>query len=229
MTKLIVKGTIRMIKPLVDAILELNEKKAIELTRYHLNAGIPPIRIIEDIQTGMIQIGDLYHGEKYYLGDLIMAGIIFKEILDLEEMIITACEQITAEEKKPTILIGTVKDDLHDIGKDLFSGMASASGFTVIDLGVDVFPEVFLNNYYSYKPEIIAISGILTQSIQMMKTVVDLFIKSGQRKDVKIIVGGYPLTKEACAYIGADAFGMDIKEGLEICNQWIKESTEVNI
>lgn len=212
-----------MIQPLVDAILELNEKKAIELTKYHLSEGVPPIKIIENIQTGMIKIGDLYHDEKYYLGDLIMAGIIFKEILELDEMFITAKDQISTEESKPLILLGTVKDDLHDIGKDLFSGMAVASGYAVIDLGVDVYPDAFLNNFYKYKPEIIAISGILTQSIQKMKLVVDLFVKSGQRENVKIIIGGYPITKEACDYIGADAFGMDIKEGLETCNQWVEK------
>lgn len=209
-----------MIQQLFDAFVNLNEDKTLELVKFHLAEGVDPFKIIDDLHIGMIKVGDLYHEKAYYLADLIMAGIIFKEVLELNEMKIQTNDSINIE-KKSTILVGTVKDDLHDIGKNLFAGMAKSAGFEVIDLGVDVTPDIFLTNYYRFKPDIIGISGILTQSIQEMKSVVKLFVNSGQRANVKIIIGGYPITSDFCIFIGADAFSKDIKEGVEICKNWI--------
>lgn len=210
-----------MIDSIVKAVGTLNEEKAISLSKYYLHIGEDPLNIINAVQVGMFKVGELYQKREFFLADLIMAGLIFKEILALDEMNLSINETRNIK-VKPTILIGTIKDDLHDIGKAIFSGMAIASGYRVIDLGVDVSPEVFLNSYYKYKPDVIAVSGVLTESIKNMKELVDLFKEKGEREKVKIIIGGHPITEEAYKYIGADAYSIDIRRGIEICDRWIK-------
>ncbi|MFZ7131145.1 MAG: cobalamin B12-binding domain-containing protein [Eubacteriales bacterium] len=215
----------KLLESIIKAVEELNEDKVINLVKYHLSIGEEPINIINSIQTGMFKVGELFEARKFFLADLIMAGIIFKEVLNLEEMSILINSKGIFK-KKPLLLIGTVKDDLHDIGKDIFSGMARTCGYDIIDLGVDISPETFLKNYYKCKPDIIGISGILTESIKNMKAVVDLFNTTGEREHVKIIVGGNPITKEAFQFIGADAYSLDVKQGIKICDQWINNKNE---
>lgn len=222
------EGLKLMIENLVKAVKELNEAKVLDLVKYHLNEGVKPITIIEDIQKGMINVGDMFQRGDYYLADLIMAGIIFKEVLELDEMKLFLNIEAPKNEKKPLILLGTIKDDIHDIGKEIFSGMASANGFEIIDLGVDVSPEKFIEMYLKLKPDIIAISGILIRSTHYMKQVVDLLIKIGEREKIKIIVGGHPIDKNVSDYIGADGYSKDVKEGIELCKKWINEKNEVH-
>lgn len=204
--------------PLIDAIIALNDKKTLEIVRFLRSESVAPTEIIERIQKGIVQVGELYQKKHYYLADLIMAGLIFKDVLKLKEM--KTCSSGGTLSKRYTILLGTVKNDMHDIGKELFMDLAQSSGFHVIDLGVDVAPEVFLNQYYQTQADIIALSGILTQSIQEMNAVIRLFEKSGERGRVKFLIGGYPVTADACTYTGADAFAADIKQGVEICQSW---------
>lgn len=216
-----------MIESIVTSVTELNEDKVMNLVKYYLSIGDNAEEIIESIQEGMIQVGDLFEVQKYFLGDLIMAGIIFKEVLDMKEMNLSI-EQNKNRKIKPTILIGTVKDDLHDIGKNIFSGIAIACGYRIIDLGVDVEPELFLANYYQYKPDIIAISAVLTDSIKNMKLVVDLFNETNLRNEIKIIIGGAPISSDIFDYVGADAFSKNVKDGISICEEWIKNKYEGN-
>lgn len=120
--------------------------------------------------------------------------------------------------------MGTVKGDIHDIGKDIFRGMLEANGFEVIDLGVDVPKEVFVKKVDEYKPDILGLSGVLTYTVETMKEVVAAFEEAGLRDRVKIIVGGHHLTREACRYIGADDFAGDASVGVKICQAWMGES-----
>lgn len=222
------KDDIQLFESIIKAVEELNEDKVINLVKFHLSNGENPTDIINAIQRGMIKVGELFETKKFYLADLIMAGTIFRGVLGLEEM----RKSINKRKKeqyvvKPLILIGTIKDDLHDIGKEIFSGMAKSFGYDVIDLGVDISPQAFLDNYYRYKPDIIAISGVLTDSIRNMKAVVDLFKEKALKDQVKIIIGGSPVTKEAFDFIGADGYSRDVKQGIEICNQWTKTKNGV--
>ena len=206
----------------IEAVKELNEEKVISLTRHLLNNGEDPVEIINSIQEGMIKVGELYESKKFFIADLIMAGIIFKEVLSMSEMRVSMRKRNKAN-KKSSILIGTVSEDLHDIGKEIFVGMASASGFIVHDIGVDVAPEVFLEKYLRLRPDIIGMSGVLTQSVKYMKQVVELFEQSGYRDQVKIIIGGNPISKEICKFVRADAYSTEVKEGIRICENWMKE------
>jgi len=116
------------------------------------------------------------------------------------------------------ILLGTVKGDLHDIGKNIFRSMAEAAGFDVVDIGIDVDIEEFVGQAQKIKPDIIGFSGVLTLAIDSMKETADALKAAGVTS--KIVIGGNPATKEACEYIGADAFTTNAAEGVKICQGW---------
>jgi 5-methyltetrahydrofolate--homocysteine methyltransferase len=118
---------------------------------------------------------------------------------------------------KGKVVIGTVKGDVHDIGKTIFSIMLQADGFEVLDLGVDVSEEVFVEAVERTKPDILAMSALLTSTISNMKSVLDALEEKGIRKNIKVIVGGRPVTKEYAEQIGADEYGEDAVEGLRKC------------
>jgi trimethylamine corrinoid protein len=213
---------ILLLDSIIRAVIELNEDKVINLVKYHIVNGENVLDIINSINAGMLKVGELYESKEFYVADLIMAGIIFNEILELDELKASFNSKDTTQEK-PLILVGTVKDDVHDIGKKIFSGLATANGFNIIDLGVDVDPKAFLDNYYCHSPDIVAMSGLMTASIRYMKAVVDLFREKGLSDKVKIIVGGSQITDVVFDYIEADGYSQDAKKSVEICTQWIKD------
>lgn len=118
-----------------------------------------------------------------------------------------------------TILLGTVHGDLHDIGKNIFKSMSEAAGFEVVDIGIDVKIEEFVAKAKEIKPQIIGMSGVLTLAIDSMKETVDALKVEGI--DAKIVIGGNPVTKETCAFVGADAFTTNAAEGVKICQEWL--------
>ncbi len=205
---------------LVTWVEQLDEEKVIELAREILDSGVEPLELLELINEGMERVGQLYENKDYYIADLIMAGLIFKEVLKLDTM--TAQFQGGNPWKNGKIVLGTVKGDIHDIGKDIFRGMMEANGFEVIDIGVDVPSELFLKKFDEHKPDIIGMSGVLTNTVETMKETVDAFVEAGRRTQVKIIAGGSHLTEDACKYIGADRFVVDASIGVRICREWVE-------
>lgn len=137
----------------------------------------------------MNEVGLLYEKSEYYIADLIMSGIIYRKVLDLKEMNMDNPYNNT-EKILGNIIIGTVEDDIHDIGKDIFISMAKAEGFMVYDLGVDVGSSIFLEKVLQIKPDIIGMSGTITNSIKHMKITVDLLERNFLCNDLKIIIGG---------------------------------------
>ncbi len=124
--------------------------------------------------------------------------------------------------KVGSIVLGTVQGDLHDIGKNIFKSMSEAAGFEVYDLGIDISPSAFVEKVKEVKPQIIGMSGVLTLALEAMKVTVDELKNEGLRDNVKIVIGGNPVTKEACEQIGADAFTTNAAEGVKICQGWVK-------
>ena len=112
--------------------------------------------------------------------------------------------------------------DLHDIGKNIFRSMAEAAGFEVHDIGIDQPAEAFVNKVKEVNPEIVGMSGVLTLALESMKDTVDAFKAAGIRDNIKVIIGGNPVTKEACEQIGADAFTTNAAEGVKICQSWVQ-------
>lgn len=204
---------------LVKAVENLDEDKVLKLVSRALNAGMEPLTVLNLVKVGVERVGKLYEDKKYFIADLIMAGLIFREVLELEP--IKGQFHSDTDKKLGKLVIGTVKGDLHDIGKDLFIGMMEASGFEAVDLGVDVPKEKFVESVIKYKPDIVGLSGILSFTITSMKETVDALVQAGLRKNVKIILGGNYLTEEVCKYIGADCFTNDASTGVALCKNMI--------
>lgn len=204
---------------IITQIANLEEESVVRLATEALERGMEPIRLLELVSEGMTKVGKLYEEKEYFIADLIMAGIIFKDVLRLERM--QAHFQSLSASKLGTVMVGTVKGDIHDIGKDILKGMLEANRFNVIDLGVDIPPEIFVAKFEEHLPDIIGLSGILTSTIEPMKETVEAFISSGNRDKVKIILGGSHITAEACHYIGADHFTCDVSVGVRICKEWM--------
>lgn len=204
---------------LIKYVEELDEEKVLDLADKLLNDRMDPLVLLDLLNAGMNRVGELYESKEYYIADLIMAGLIFKQVLELDEM--TAHFHSKYSKKIGRVVLGTVKGDIHDIGKDIFRGMLEASGFEVIDLGVDVPKELFLKKVEELKPDIVGLSGVLTYTVESMKDVIEAFKEAGLRDQVRFIVGGNHLTEEACRFVGADNFAIDASAGVKICRQWM--------
>lgn len=205
---------------IIKAVEELDEDKVMELVQKALDEGMKPLSLLDLIKQGMDRVGKLYEDKEYFIADLIMAGLIFKEVLELDEM--AAQFHCDSRPRLGTLMIGTVKGDLHDIGKDIFRGMMEATGFRVVDLGVDVPKETFVKMAKEHKPDIIGLSGVLNFTIGTMKDTVEALTEAGLRDDIMVIIGGNHLTKEVCEYVGADFYTNDASVGTKVCKDWLK-------
>lgn len=208
-------------KSIVKAVEELNEDNVLMLVKNSLDQGIDPFYLLNLVKKGMDRVGRRYENKEYYIADLIMAGIIFKEVLNIIKN--TDVFKYSQKMFMGKVVLGTVKGDLHDIGKEIFKGLMEASGFNVIDLGVDVPKETFVKTVELYRPEIVGMSSVLTFTVDSMKDIVDALIEADLRKDVFVIAGGSHLNQELCRYIGADYFTNDALKGVKKCKEWIEK------
>lgn len=207
---------------IVQSVADLDEERTIRTVKKALRRGMSSREIIACMQQGMDKVGRMYESSEYFVGDLIMAGIIFREVLEIDEFKGELPQDMI--HSKGTLLIGTVKNDIHDLGKDIFIGMIQTEGFHVIDLGVDVDHEVFVKKIREHKPQILGLSGLMsfaeTTVLQLLQRIYD----EGLRDDVKIIVGGGLMQKSQetpTAY--GDAYVDSAERGVAICNEWAKE------
>lgn len=204
---------------LIRYVEQLDEENLIKLAKEALHEQIDPLFLLDLMNEGMKRVGMLYDCKDYFIADLIMAGLIFRQVLELEEM--TEFFHGTYHKKTGKIVLGTVKGDIHDIGKDIFRYMLEAYGFDVIDLGVDVSKETFLKNVEKHNPDILALSGVLTSTVDEMKEVVNSLREANLRDNVKIIIGANHLTQDAFRYIGSDGFATDASLGAKLCKEWM--------
>ncbi|MEM1831416.1 MAG: cobalamin-dependent protein [Desulfurococcaceae archaeon] len=205
---------------LIKAILELNEDKALEITRERLEKE-DPSNILNDLRKAAEIIGEKYEKGEFFVADLVMAGEILKAVSNL------AREKLRSMGKTREVIgkfvIGTVEGDVHDIGKNIVITMAEAAGFEVIDLGIDVPPQKFVDAIKQYQPDIVGMSGLLTLAIESMKRTVEAIKAAGLRDKVKIIIGGGRIDQYSCEYVGADAWSNDAAHGVRIMLEWTKE------
>jgi len=203
-----------------DAIVNLDYEGIRDVAREAIEAGLSPYEaIMEGMAKGMDIVGQKYEQGEYFLAELIMAGETMKEGLSVLEPYMKKGEI----KHIGKVVIGTVEGDLHDIGKNIVITLLTASGFEVVDLGVDVSAEKFVEAVRKHKPDIVAMSALLTTTMVNMEKVVKALEEAGLRDKVKIIVGGAPLTEEFAKQIGADAYGRDAVVGVEICRRWVSE------
>lgn len=203
---------------LIAHVANLDEKEVLSLVEKRVAQGHDPLAIIEDCQEGLRQVGERYEQQEYYLSGLIMGGEIFREVMDIVQPII---EEKLFGQESGTILLGTVKGDIHDIGKNNLSMLLTCYGFSVHDLGVDVPPSEFMLQAIQVRPHIIGLSGLLTSSYEAMKETIDLIRMSGEAEimTVPIIIGGNQLNEQVCRYVGADYWVNDAMSGVRLCQQ----------
>jgi len=203
-----------------DAIVNLDIDGVKRAAREALDVGITPYEAVMDgMAKGMEVVGQKYEAGEYFLAELIMAGETMKEGLSVLEPYMKAGDM----KHIGRVVIGTVEGDLHDIGKNVVITLLTASGFEVVDLGVDVPAEKFVEAVKQYKPDIVAMSALLTTTMVNMAKIIKALEQAGLREKVKVIVGGAPLTEEYAKQIGADAYGRDAVEGVNICKKWVSK------
>jgi len=202
-----------------DAIIELDIDNIPNLCQEALQQGLSAYTIvINGMAKGMETVGRKYEDGEYFLAELIMAGETMKEGMNvLEPYFKSGMMQSSGK-----CVIGTVKGDLHDIGKNVFASLLRAQNYEVIDLGVDVSADQFLETIKAQHPKILAMSALLTTTMDEMEKVVKEVEKVGVRESLKIIIGGAPVTKEYAKKIGADAASSDAIEGVKIIGDWFK-------
>ncbi len=202
----------------ITEIVELNEDSVKELLKKRLESNEDPLKIMDDVKGAMKIIGEKFSNKEYFLPELIMSGEILRDIFEflgpkLKE------SQIT-EEKKGRVLLGTVAGDIHDIGKDVVKFMLDANGFEVLDLGVDVPAEKFVESIKEFKPQVVALSGFLTLAFDSMKEIIQKFEEAGLRDSVKIMIGGGTVDNNIVEYVSADAYGESAVEAVALASKW---------
>lgn len=201
-------------------IINLDETGAIENVKKALKKGISPEEIIsKSIAEAMEIVGEKFEKGEYFLFELVVAGEIGKEIVKLLNPYLKAKK--VKLKKLGKVVIGTVRGDLHDLGRKIVVMMLEAAGFEVIDLGVDVPPEKFVEAVKQHNANIVAMSALLTVTMPEMKNVIEQLKKAGLRDKVKVIVGGASVTEAYAKSIGADGYGETAVEGVRICKQWV--------
>ena len=208
---------------LLDEIRELivelgGSNKIKKLVNEALTRKIPLSKIIGDsLRRGLEEVGRKYESGEYFLSELLYAGSLMNGILQM----LKSHSRNQKMESGEVIVLGTVRGDIHDIGKNIFKMLAQAAGFEVIDLGVDLEPEIFVEKLKETNAKILGLSALLTTTRLEMKTVIDRLNQAGIRNKVKVLIGGNAVTKEFAKEIRADGAALDAVEGVEICKRWV--------
>ena len=188
---------------LYQAIVNGNDKQARAATEEALAAGVAPMDLIQQSMVpAMDEVGRLFEAQDYFVPELLLAARAMKGALVLIKPLLSASGQKMAVR----VVIGTVKGDLHDIGKNIVASMLEGGGFEVIDLGTDVSPENFVAAVEQRKPHVVCMSALLTVTMPAMKLTIDALQTAGLRTQVKVLIGGAPVTHQYAKEIGADGY-----------------------
>lgn len=210
-----------MLDSIASAIGNLDSSESAKaLVINALSQGLSPTEITEKgIRRGLEIVGGKYEANEYFLSELLYAGSLVSELFDLLKPSMKNLQQ----ERKGTIVLGTVKGDIHDLGKNIFKMLADSSGFEVHDLGVDVEPASFVKEIRQDHPQVLGLSALLTTALEEMRDTLDELRTAGVKTNLRVLLGGNAVKKEFGAEIGADATALDAVEGLEICKEWLKK------
>jgi methanogenic corrinoid protein MtbC1 len=210
-------STMKTQSQLISAIADLNEELAVKLIRQRLAENDDPLTLIANCQKGLQRVGERYARHKYYLSGLIMGGEIFYEVM---ELIRPAMESRISGTGSGKILLGTVENDIHDLGKNIVKLLLSCYKLTVYDLGVDVPPKEFLRQAKKLQPDILGLSGLVTNAYDSMRGTIGLFRQEGYQ--IPIVIGGSQLGKEVFEYTGADYWVNKADAGVKLILRLLK-------
>ena len=196
---------------LTELIIELEVDDIEEAVKNALDEGKDAFDVLNALTKGMDEVGRRYEEKEYYLTELVLAGETMKEAFKVLQPALAAADK---SESKVKIIIATVKGDNHDIGKNILGSLLLSSGFEVIDLGMDIDEKVIVDKVKETGATIIALSSLLTMTVESIKTVHEALKAEGIRDTVKLVVGGAPLNMELAKKLGADDFADDAVDGV---------------
>ena len=198
------------LSPLALAVGDLEEQTAIALVEEKLKAGETPLSILEELQAGMSIVGERFEAGEYFLSELIYAADIFKKAgAPLQEGL-----KGSAQSTHGTLVLGTVKNDIHDFGKDIVATVMSSNGLEVVDLGVNVEHQAFVDAVKEHKPQLVGMSCLLTTVFDDMRDAIAAIKAAGLREQVTVLIGGGPVDQATADYVGADYYCKTAQDGV---------------
>jgi methylmalonyl-CoA mutase cobalamin-binding domain/chain len=201
---------------LADALCNLDEKKVYALVDEKIDQGISALDIIGECNEGIVAVGELFSENKYFLSQLIFSSEILKTVMRRLDPLMAGTPK---RETIGNVVIVTVKGDIHDIGKNIVVTLLRGTGFEVLDLGVSVPPEKFVDALKDSGARVLGMSALLSTTYPEMKNVVDAIHAAGLREQVKIIVGGAPVNEQVRQFTGADYYAEDAVAGINLCGE----------
>jgi 5-methyltetrahydrofolate--homocysteine methyltransferase len=203
---------------LFDAIVDGKAQLALSLVEEELKGGADPVALIsETMIPAMDEVGRLFQEEEFFVPELMLAGRAMKAAMDPLRPLLAAAGA------KPVgvVVAGAVKGDLHDIGKNLVISMLEGASFKVIDLGADVWPAKFVDAIREHHPHIVCLSALLTTTMPAMKSTIEAIKEAGLRREVKILIGGAPISASYATAIGADGYGATATEAVALARRQV--------
>lgn len=210
-----------ILQEIADSVVEIDFDLSKKLVRRALRDGVPPMDIIlKGLSRGMERVGELYEASEYFEAELIASGQVMQECMEIVEPEL----EVDEVESPGTVIIGTVKGDLHDIGKNMVVAMLRSAGFEIVDLGVDVPKERFVDAIRSTDGRVIvAMSALLTTTMPAMKEIVQELGTQGLRGRIKILLGGRPVNEKFAMEMGADAYAKDAVAAVRVARGLVDE------
>jgi 5-methyltetrahydrofolate--homocysteine methyltransferase len=213
-----------MTEEIKSAVLTGNTYDIEEIIQSELDSGVEAMDCLQAMIDGLEKSGYLFQEGEYFLPELTMAGDTFKTGMKTLEPHLAGVERAYSG----TVILGTIQGDVHDIGKNLVGFMLESAGYKVIDLGLNVSAERFLESIEEHSADVLGISALLTTTMLGMDDVVKAVVNAGKREKLKIIIGGAPVSRKFAEEIGADAYGADAPDGLRIINSWMCDKDSPN-
>ncbi|MAF49510.1 MAG: methionine synthase [Rhodospirillaceae bacterium] len=205
---------------LVELIAGMEEDSAVKLSVELMDAGTPLEDILAACRDAMDIVGKKFEEGEFFIPELILAGEMLEQIgIEVKPRIKDVAGP--AKETLGKVLIGTVHGDLHDIGKNIVTFMLDVNGYEVIDLGIDVQPQTFIDAIKENAPQVVGLSGFLTLAFDSMKETVEAIADAGLRDQVKIMIGGGQVDERIRSHTGADSFGLNAMNAVSQCQEWI--------
>ncbi len=204
---------------LAESVIEGDDELVVEQVKDLIEQGKEPLEIInQGLIGGMNVVGVRFKAGDMFMPEVLMSAGAMAAGVDIVKPLIPAGEI----GNKIKVVLGTVEGDLHDIGKNLVRIMMESSGIEVTDIGVDISPDKFVDAVQTYNPQILALSALLTTTMPALKTTIEAVEAAGMRDELKIIVGGAPVTQEYANSIGADGYAPDAASAADLCKEIVR-------
>jgi methanogenic corrinoid protein MtbC1 len=210
-----------MTQALARFLIELDDTNTLEMVRDQLQAGQDPQEIVEQCRIGITEVGEFFARGEYFLSELIVAADIFEQSMALIDPHLEAGK---VGGSLGTVVMGTVKGDIHNLGKDIVVSLLRCEGFAVVDLGTDVPPERFVEALSETGATILGMSCLMTTAFDSMKAAVETIEQAGMRNRVYVVIGGGPVDDRVRDYVGADFCATDAVKGVRACHRYVEEA-----